>query len=147
MYTGLLHTHSMLRYVVLALILIVVVRSLMGWVNKRPFDSWDNKLSLWMLIATHTQLLLGVGLYFTSSFVQFNSDTMKEPTIRYWTVEHLTVMLMAVALITIARVTSKKQPDDVSKHRRLFILTTIALLLIVGGLGMSGRGIIFPVTH
>jgi hypothetical protein len=49
------------------------------------------------------------------------------------------MMLIAVGLITIARSTSKKLPDPGAKHLRLFLLNTIALLIIVAAILMSGR--------
>src|SRR6185295_15630552 len=99
MYTALLHTHSSLRYLVLLLLLTVIAKSLVGWLNQQPFAKMDDKLSLWLLILTHTQFLVGLLLYFVSPFVQFSATTMKDSTTRYWTVEHAFMMLAAIALI------------------------------------------------
>lgn len=145
MYTGLLHTHSSLRYIVLLLLLIVVVKSFLALLNKQPFASLDNKLSLWLLIATHIQLVVGFILFFVSPFVQFSGAAMKDAITRYWTVEHNFMMLIAITLITIARVSHKKLPTDVAKHKRLFVLTLLALLIIVVAILYSGRGLIIPV--
>lgn len=142
MYTGLFHSHSFLRYAVLILLCIVVITALRGWRRKKPYSSTDNKLSLYLFIATHLQLLVGLILYFVSPNVQFNSATMKEATIRYWTVEHSFIMLLAVALITMARITSKKMSSDEAKHKRMFIFNLIALIFILTAIVMSGRGII-----
>jgi hypothetical protein len=145
MYTGLLHTHSSLRYIVLLLLVIVVVKSFLGWMNKQPFTGLDNKLSLWLLIGTHLQLLVGFLLFFVSPLVQFSGATMKDAVIRYWTVEHNFMMLIAITLITIARISHKKLPTDQAKHKRLFVLNLIALLIIVVAILYSGRGLIIPV--
>jgi len=142
MYTGLLHTHSFLRYAVLILLIIVVVTSVMGWLNKKSYSATDNKLSLSLFIATHLQLLLGLILFFVSPFVQFNSSTMKDATTRYWTVEHNTIMIIAIILITMARITAKKMTNDEAKHKRMFIFNLLALVFILAGIAMSGRGII-----
>ncbi len=142
MYTGLLHSHSYLRYAVLVMLIIVVATSLMGWLNKKSYSTTDNKLSLFLFIATHLQLLLGLILYFVSPFVQFNSSTMKEATTRYWTVEHSTIMLIAIVLITMARITAKKMTRGDAKHKRMFILNLLALVFILTGIAMSGRGFI-----
>ena len=145
MYPFLVHLHSGFRYIVLVLLLAVIVKSLMGWLNKSKFEAIDNKLSLWLLIATHLQLLGGLVLYFISPFVQFNSTTMKDATTRYWTVEHLTMMLVAVALITVARITHKKLTTADAKFRRLFVLNLVALIFIVVSILASHRGLIIPV--
>lgn len=142
MSSGLLHTHSLIRYFVLALLLIVIAKSLLGWRNNKPYTAADNKLSLWLLIATHTQFVVGLILYFVSPVVQFSSSTMKDGSLRYWTVEHFTGMIIAVVLITVGRSTHKKLPTDLAKHKRLFIMNTIALVIILGTLLASGRGLL-----
>jgi hypothetical protein len=141
MYSGLLYTHSVLRYFLLFLLLMVVVKSLAGWLGGKPYTKGDNQFSLFLLIATHLQLLVGLLLYFVSPAVQFSSETMKAPY-RYWTVEHIFMMLIAVVLITIARISHKKLPTDTAKHKRLFILNAVALLIIIVAIVASGRGLI-----
>lgn len=142
MYTGLFHTHSFIRYAVLILLSVVVLTALKGWLRKKQYSSIDNKLSLYLFIATHLQLLFGLILYFVSPNVQFSSTTMKEATIRYWTVEHSFIMVLAVVLITMARITAKKMSSDEAKHKRMFIFNLIALTLILIAIVMSGRGIL-----
>jgi hypothetical protein len=145
MYTGLLHTHSSLRYIVLLLLVIVVAKSMVGLLNKKPFEKADEKLTMWLMIATHTQLLVGIVLYFVSPFVQFGATTMKDATTRYWTVEHAFVMIVAIVLITLARTSTKKMTDDRARHKKVFTMTALALVLIVVAIIMSGRGILIPV--
>lgn len=145
MYTGLLHTHSSLRYVVLLLLVIVVAKSMVGLISKKPFEKTDEKLTLWLMIATHIQLLVGLILYFVSPYVQFGANTMKDSITRYWTVEHSFIMLIAIVFITLVRTSTKKLTDSKAKHKRVFIMSTIALVLIVMAIIMSGRGIIIPV--
>jgi len=91
----------------------------------------DNKFSLWLFISTHIQFTLGLILYFVSPLVIFSGASMKNAVTRYWLVEHITMMIVAVALITAARSTSKKLPEPAAKHKRLFILNLIALLIIL----------------
>lgn len=142
MYTGLLHTHSSVRYLVLLLLIAVIVKSLLGFTGKKPFVKADNMLSLFLLIFTHIQFLAGLLLYFVSPFVKFGPDTMSDKFTRYWTVEHIFGMLIAVVLITVARSTSKRMTDDTAKHKRLFILNTVALVIIVAVILISGRPLI-----
>ena len=141
MYTGLLHLHSTIRYIVLILLIVVIIQSLMGWLSKKPYGSLDNKLGLFLFIATHTQLLVGLILFFVSPFVQFSGAAMKDASTRYWLVEHNTAMLIAIVLITLARTTSKKMQDSSAKHRRMFIFNAIALVIILVTIALSGRGI------
>lgn len=141
MYTGLLHTHSLLRFIILLLLVIVIGVSLMGWLNKKPFAQRDYKLATWLMIATHTQLILGLVLYVISPWVRFMSGAMQDPNIRYWTAEHITGMILAVVLITMARVSARKAVGDVRKFQRLFWFNGIALLIIITTIVFSGRGL------
>jgi hypothetical protein len=142
MYTALLHTHSSLRYLVLIFLIVVIVKSTIGLVAKKPFTKLDNTLSLVLLIVTHLQAVAGLVLYFVSPFVKFGSDTMKDNFTRYWTVEHSFAMILAVVLITVARSTSKKMAQDEAKFKRLSYLNSLALIVIVLTVLMSGRGLI-----
>ena len=142
MYTGLLHTHSLLRYFILIALVVVIIKAVIGLMNKQPYGKWDNKFSLYLFIFTHMQLLAGLILYFASPFVKFGSETMSDKVTRYWTVEHIFAMTIAVVLITVARATSKRMTNDTAKHKRLFIFNTIALAIIGITIYLSGRGLV-----
>src|SRR6185295_13592047 len=141
MYTGLLLTHSLLRTLLLILLLAVIVKSLLGFANNQSFSKIDNVLGLTLFSVTHTQLLVGLILYFVSPLVMFNGAAMKDPILRYWTSEHSVMMLIAIVFITLARTTSKKMSDDTAKHKRMFIFNTVALVIILVAIAMSHRGI------
>lgn len=143
MYQALLVTHSYLRYVVLILLIIVIIASLIGLINKKAYTNTDDKLSLFLLISTHLQLVVGLILYFVSPLVVFSAASMKDSTMRYWLVEHGVGMLIAIALITAARVTSKKMTDSLAKHRRMLLFNLIAFVIIVLMISVSGRDFIY----
>lgn len=123
---GLLHLHNFLRWIILLFLLIALVQS----ISKKP---GLQKTSLWLLIAAHLTLLVGLYQYFTSAvgykLIQANgfSAVMKDSVMRFWAVEHITGMLIAIILITIAR----------GKARRgyyptiLYILALIIILAVV----------------
>lgn len=140
MYNQLLQTHSILRYFVLILLIIVIINSFLGFSNKKAFGKTDNILGLTLFSLTHTQFLVGILLFFVSPLVQFSGAAMKDPLLRYWTSEHNVIMLTAIVLITLARVTSKKMKDDTAKHRRMLIFNMMALIIILIGIAMTQRG-------
>jgi hypothetical protein len=142
MYQGILSLHSIVRYFILIMLIVVIVQSLLGMVNKKQYGSMDNRLGLFLFILTHTQLLIGIILYFISPAVQFSGAAMKEASTRYWLVEHNTAMIIAIILISVARISSKKLVNDADKHKRMFILNTIALAVILVTIWLSGRGIV-----
>ncbi len=143
MYNALLIIHSYLRYIVLILLIVVIVASLIGLVNKKPYSDADNKLGLFLFISTHLQLLVGLILFFVSPVVVFSGEAMKDSSTRYWLVEHNTAMLIAIMFITLARTTSKKMADGQSKHRRMLIFNLIALIIIIVTISISGRDFIY----
>ena len=126
--------HSGLRYVVFVLVLIAIIQSLLGWFGKKPYTEVNRKVNLFTLISAHTQLLIGIVLYFLSPFVQFNSNTMKDATTRYFTVEHWVMMIIAIVLITIGYSKSKKAVLPEAKHKTVAIFYLIALLVVIAGL-------------
>ncbi|MBL7874041.1 MAG: hypothetical protein JNL53_00150, partial [Cyclobacteriaceae bacterium] len=125
---------------ILIFLLVVIVRSFSGWQKNAGYTGLDDRMSLWLFILTHTQLLVGLILYFVSPLVIFSGASMKDAVARYWLVEHNTMMLIAIVLITMARITAKKLTDTGAKHKRLFIFNSIALIIIVAAIAQSGRG-------
>jgi hypothetical protein len=126
--------HSGFRYIVFLLLLAAIIQSLLGWLNKKPYTELNRKINLFTLISAHTQLLIGIVLYFLSPNVQFNSETMKNETTRYFTVEHWVMMLIAIALITIGYSRSKKIVLPEAKHKTIAIFYIIAFLVIIGAI-------------
>jgi len=138
MYLFFRELHSGFRYIVFIFVLAAIVLSLLGWLNKKPYTPLNKRINLFALISAHTQLLIGIVLYFISPNVQFNSGTMKNDTTRYFTVEHWVMMLIAIALITIGYSRSKKIILPESKHRTVAIFFMIAFLVIIGAI-MAGH--------
>jgi Ni,Fe-hydrogenase I cytochrome b subunit len=132
METGLLHLHSFLRWVGLFLMLVTIVDSLVR--IYRPFLNNERKLSLFTMIILHTQLLIGIALYFVNDWhlqlADFGS-IMKNPVSRFYLVEHFLGMVIAIALVTIGHVKAKKQSESWAKHKLIFTYYTIALILIL----------------
>lgn len=124
------------------LVLVAILQSLIGWLGKKPYTNGNRKINLFAMISAHTQLLIGIVLYFLSPFVQFNSETMKMPEARYWTMEHLVMMLFAIALITVGHSRSKKMSLPEGKHRTIAVFYMLALLVIVVAIIQSHRGIL-----
>jgi hypothetical protein len=124
--------HSWFRYVVFLLVLVAIIQSLMGWLGKKPYTEINRKINLFALISAHTQLLIGIVLYFLSPFVQFNSDTMKNDVTRYFTVEHWVGMIIAIVLITIGHSKAKRIETSEGKHKTIAIFYLVAFLVIIG---------------
>lgn len=138
MYQGLLHSHSLLRYILLIVLLLAVVNAFRKWQGNKPFSPMDNKLSLFALIFTHVQVLIGIVLYVISPLVKQGlsqmPETMSDTILRFWVVEHLVGMLIAAVLITIGRARSKRQTTDAGKNKQVAIWMGIGLILIIASI-------------
>jgi len=135
MNTGLLHLHNLLRYVVVILLLITVIKFFIGWLGKRKYTNADNKLSLFLLISAHLQLLIGLGLYFFFSplvevALSDMGKSMKDVNLRFWAVEHGLSMIFGIVVITLGRIMGKKGKTDQIKFRRQAIFFVLAMILI-----------------
>ncbi len=132
----LLTVHSLLRYVILILALLVIIQSYSGMQNQKVIVGTQNKFSLWLLISSHIMLVIGMIQYLFGAqginlFKANGSAVMKDPILRYFAVEHIFVMLVAIILITIGRISSKKATSNLLANKRLFWYTLIALILIL----------------
>lgn len=131
MNTGLLHLHNILRWVILILLLIALVQA---FTKKEGLK----KTSLFLLIAAHTTLLLGLYQWYFSETVGLKvllanmgsfGAIMKDSFARFWAVEHITGMVIAIILITIARGRAKK--GIYSSASWLYLIALIAILASV----------------
>ncbi|QJW88859.1 cytochrome B [Spirosoma taeanense] len=132
MYPGLVHAHSGLRWVALVLLLVSVIVAIGKWQGNSGYTDGNRKLYLFTLIAVHTQLVLGLILYFISPKVNFSM--MSEKLYRFYSVEHITGMLIAIVLITIGYSRSKRATDAVTKQRLVGIFYGLGLLLILASI-------------
>ncbi len=144
MYKFLLSLHSGFRYIVLVLTVLALVQSLVGLFGKKKYTETNRKINLFTLISAHTQLLIGLVLYFYSPFVNYGNmgAAMKDTTTRYWTVEHLAMMIFAIILITIGHSRSKKAIDALNKHRAIALYYGLAILIILLAVYQSSRPIL-----
>ncbi|RYD97568.1 MAG: hypothetical protein EOP54_10500 [Sphingobacteriales bacterium] len=141
MTTGMLHLHSVLRYLVLFFALWAIFKSLSGMGGNKVFTKGDQKPGLFFMISMDVQLLVGLILYFTGGF-GLNSiktlgmgETMKNSITRFFAVEHLIGMLIALVLVHIGYATTKKaELTDQKKFIKSFWLYLVALVVIIASI-------------
>ena len=137
MYNGLLHLHNLLRWVILLFLLIALFRHLSGMSGKKAFTSGDRKTGLFLMIAAHITLVVGLYQWFAGNWGYEKiaslgfSGVMKDPASRFFAIEHMVGMLIAIILITIGRGVSKKNLPDTVKHRKSFWYYLVALIIIL----------------
>lgn len=132
--------HGYWAYLVLLILILATINALVKYFSNRPFGAKDFSISLFGLIVTHIQVLVGLILYFahpTLGFASFTredltmADIMGNSEMRLFAVEHPLIMIIAVILITIGYSKHKKQLTSKGKFKMLAIFYTIALILIL----------------
>lgn len=128
--------HSGWAYITLLLLIIAVVNAIIGLTSKKEFKDKDFRISLFTLIVTHIQILIGFIAYFTSAqfaFLRENGmgEAMKESEIRLVVIEHPLMMILAVVLITIGFSKHKSKTTDKDKFKTITIYYGIALLFVL----------------
>ena len=136
MYPTIQMLHSLLAYAVLILLAVATLNAISGLIKGSDFSTRDFKLSLWALIATHSQVVLGLVLYFISplgikSFSSNGAQVMKDATLRLFAVEHISVMLIAAVILTIGYSKQKRTEESAVKFKRISIFYGLALILVL----------------
>lgn len=129
-YLVLKHAHSIFRWLVLAGMVFIILRSALFLVKPWKEGTSGKKLVSLALSALHIQVLLGIILYFISPKVIFSAASMSNHLLRFYLVEHIFLMIIAAALITFGIVYSKKTTTPNKQHIRLLIFTLAGLFII-----------------
>jgi uncharacterized membrane protein len=128
------HFHSGLRWVVLILALLAIIKALMGMQKKSAFTNADNKISLVLISFMDIQLIIGLVLYIFGPMGLKNIQNMGNPYSRFFAMEHLVGMLIAIVIFHVGRSKSKKAIDDASKHKKAFVYYLIGLIIILASI-------------
>lgn len=132
-----LHAHNFLRWVVLILAILTIIRSFKGFSSGKAFTAGDRKVTLFFMISMDIQLLLGLGLYFTSAVGLKNIQNqgmgaiMKDSFSRFFAVEHLVGMLIAIIMAHVAYAYAKKDIDDKTKFRKIFLFSVLSFVIML----------------
>ncbi len=135
MYPLILTLHSWMRWVVVIIGVIAIVKFLIGWLGKKEWGALDARLASIFPITIDIQLLLGLLLYFvlspiTTGALRDFGAAMKNSVVRYYSVEHIFIMLIALIVAHIGSVMIKKRTDATAKFRIGFILFLLAMIII-----------------
>ncbi|MFK7954298.1 MAG: hypothetical protein AB8B73_15715 [Ekhidna sp.] len=135
MYNFFLHLHSGLRWLVLLVAIVVVLKSLVGLFGGSKYSKFDSIIAPAYVGLMDLQLLAGLILYFfLSPFTSDFSFNMSDDVIRFWAVEHLALMLFAVVAAHVGRSISKKTDDAQVKFRFQSIFFGMSLILMLMGI-------------
>ncbi len=128
--------HSGWAYITLIILVFAVVNAVIGLSSKKEFKDKDLRISLFTLIVSHIQLIIGFLALFVSSQFSFVLENgmgaaMKEPTVRLFVIEHPLMMILAIVLITMGFSKHKKQTSDAGKFKTIALYYGLGLLFVL----------------
>ena len=129
--------HSFWAYLVVAMLIIATFNAIKGLRSKKTFQAKDLRISLFALITSHIQLVIGFIAYYLSNYYTTMrsigmGEVMKNSELRKPLVEHPIMILLAVILMTIGFAKHKSKTSDSGKFKSIATYYMIALLLILG---------------
>ena len=127
--------HSYWAFLVIIILTLIVINSIIAKFSGRAFNTKDLRLSLFRLIFSHIQLLIGLILYFTSpwfnQFYQIGMDLLKNAESRLYLIEHPLINIVAIIFITLGWSLHKRQLDSSKKFLRIGIFYGLGLIFLL----------------
>ncbi|MEM0934183.1 MAG: hypothetical protein AAGJ12_17045 [Bacteroidota bacterium] len=128
--------HSYLAYVVLIVLVLGFFNAFSGWFGNRDFTMHkDLRISLFALIFSHIQLLVGLLLYFVSisgfKAIQILGIEGLNSAARLLALEHPLINVIAIVLITVGWSRHKRFGRSNKKFKNIAIFYGLGLLLIL----------------
>ena len=133
--------HSYWAFFVLFILVAVIINAFIGRYMGKEFSTKDLRISLFGLIFSHIQLLIGLILYFVSpwfdQWAEIGIGVMKDTQTRLYLVEHPLINILAIFLITMGWSMHKRQSESSKKFLRIILFYSLGLLLLLSGIPWS----------
>ncbi|MFK7803484.1 MAG: hypothetical protein AB8G95_17750 [Anaerolineae bacterium] len=126
MYDFIKALHDGIRWIVVLLAVIVLIKTLIGWLGKQEYKKIDRQLWLGLVNSAAIQLLLGIVLIIWLPF-NYNVSLFGD-AIGLRGLEHGVTNIIAVGILMYAA--RFKKLDDVLQHRNKFFAVLISSALI-----------------
>tara|TARA_B110000238_G_C16010494_1_gene388651 strand:- start:167 stop:601 length:435 start_codon:yes stop_codon:yes gene_type:complete len=130
--------HSYWAYLVLLILAVAIFNSFLGKILRRDFSTKDLRISLFGLIFSHIQLVIGLILYFVSPWFgkwsELGVGVMKNAETRLYLIEHPITNILAIVLITMGWSMHKRQSLSGKKFLRIGLFYTLGLVLLLSGI-------------
>lgn len=137
MHAALLHTHNLLRWVVLFAGVFAIIKAVGGLSGDKPYAATRRATAMFMG-SVHLNLLLGLLLFLFSPTVKASmrdmAATMADNDLRFIIAEHPTLMVLAAILVTFGSIFSKGRATDQARHKAAAIFMTITFVVILAGI-------------
>lgn len=137
MHAALLHTHNLLRWVVLILGVLTLIKAAQGLSGDRAYAT-TRRFTAMFMGSLHLQLLLGLLLYMNSPAVKAAmrdmEATMADSALRFIVAEHPVLMVVAAIVMTVGAIIAKNAANDAAKHRKALIFAGITMAIVLYGI-------------
>ena len=134
MYSILLITHSIFRWLVLISLLYAIYRAYQGKTKGHVFSKTDNSVRHWTATIAHIQLIIGINLYLKSPIVKYFftnvSEGIKHLDTFFFGILHIILMLVAVIVLTVGSAMAKRKYTDADKFNTMLFWFSLALFII-----------------
>jgi hypothetical protein len=141
MYLYLKTVHSYWAFFTLFVLVAAIVNAFIGRYMGKEFSVKDLRISIFGLIFSHIQLLIGLILYFVSpwfdQWASIGMGVMKDPQTRLYLVEHPITNILAIVLITMGWSMHKRQFESSKKFLRIILFYSLGLLLLLSRIPWS----------
>ncbi|RQO30904.1 hypothetical protein DBR32_09335 [Taibaiella sp. KBW10] len=141
MNTGLLHVHSLLRYLIIIVAIWAIIKAASGMSGGKSYTKSDQRPGLFYLIFMDLQLVVGLLLYVMGNFgiKQIQAlgmgEVMKNGVARFFVMEHTLGMLLALILVHIGYANTKKAGlSDQKKFSKSFWCFLISFIVILASI-------------
>ncbi|MBE9524989.1 MAG: hypothetical protein IMY76_07805 [Chloroflexi bacterium] len=116
-----LPVHNVLRWAILGLLIIIILRSYFGWLKKVSWSQQDKNLGLILTITLDLQLAFGFLLTFDRLWGAGGRILM----------EHIVPMVIAVGLAHAGKILAGKATESIAKFRRAALFYSLVLIIIL----------------
>ena len=128
--------HSYFAYLVITLLVWSTIRFILRYVLSKDYTPSDFRLALITFIVSHTQLLIGLFLYFISDkfslwFELSFNEIITSSINRLYLIEHPIVNIIAIVFITRGYSLHKKRRVSKSKFKAIGFNYLIGLVLLL----------------
>jgi hypothetical protein len=136
MYNLLLILHNATRWLVLLSLVWILGTALHGWLTGRAYGRADATARVVATTVTHTQFLLGIGLYFVSPLITYflAHPADSPPAISFFAIRHAGSMVVAVVAMTVGSSLAKRAEGNARRFRLTLSWFGAGLVLILSAI-------------
>lgn len=136
----LLVMHSVLRWAVLAVGLVVFVRAVLGARSERAWSARDTGVLRVFVGLFDVQLLLGFFLYFGTSalgvrmLTHAGTAALKSSLLRFFAVEHVVGMIVAAVVLHVGVARARRVGDDPARQKKTALVVGLAFVIVAAAI-------------